>query len=315
MINGTTTNGVSVGGVYPMRVAARLTGLTADTIRVWERRYQAVKPERTLGNKRRYSDAQVRRLVLLRRATELGHSIGQVARLDDAELKQIIGETDLDASNQASLYEALVDDYLEAVLAYDVQEAESILNRTAAVIAPTQLTFDVILPLMRRIGELWSRKELRVAHEHIVSGQLRSLLGTLMRHVEPRPGAPRVIVATPPKHLHEFGAIIGAFIAASRGLEPIYLGTNLPLEEIDDAATQSRAQLVLMSIARDCDPEEREVLLAGFRELSKRHEVWLGVPEVHALSEEEGPMRLLHRYEDLDQALAAHEAPAVAAHA
>ena len=66
-----------LSGLYPMRVVSRLSGLTADTIRVWERRYQAVSPERTGGNKRRYSGSQVRRLVLLRRATELGHSIGR----------------------------------------------------------------------------------------------------------------------------------------------------------------------------------------------------------------------------------------------
>ena len=82
-----------LGGLYPMRVVSRLTGLTADTIRVWERRYQAVKPERTRGNKRRYTGSQVRRLVLLRRATELGHSIGQVAPLPDEDLHRIIGET------------------------------------------------------------------------------------------------------------------------------------------------------------------------------------------------------------------------------
>lgn len=308
--NGAAANGAGANGVYPMRVAARLTGLTADTIRVWERRYQAVSPERTLGNKRRYSDAQVRRLVLLRRATELGHSIGQVARLDDGELRKIIGESNGNTAGQPSLFEALVDDYLEAILAYKVQDAETILTRTAAVVSPTQLTFEVILPLMRRIGELWVSGELRMAHEHIVSGQLRSLLGTLMRHTEPAPGAPRIIVATPPKHLHEFGAIIGAFIAASRGFEPIYLGTNLPLEEIDEAASQARAQLVLMSIARDCDPEEREALLSGFRQMAARHEVWLGVPTDHALAEDDAPMRLLHQYEDLDQALVARQSSA-----
>ncbi|MGB5810255.1 MAG: MerR family transcriptional regulator [Polyangiales bacterium] len=309
-INGTahpTASHPPANGVYPMRVAARLTGLTADTIRVWERRYQAVRPERTLGNKRRYSDSQVRRLVLLRRATELGHSIGQVARLEDDDLRRILGEGDPGDANAASLYDALVEDYLAAVLTYQVRDAETILTRTAAIVPPMQLTFDVILPLMRRIGELWGSKDLRIAHEHIVSGQLRSLLGTLMRHAEPMPGATRVIVATPPKHLHEFGAIIGAFIAASRGYEPIYLGTNLPLEEIREAATQSGAKLILMSVARDCDPEERDALLRGFEQLSKNHEVWLGVPSGHALAEEEGPIRVLHRYEDLDQALVAEQ--------
>ena len=304
-----TTNGTQLNGVYPMRVVSRLTGLTADTIRVWERRYKAVDPERTGGNKRRYSDEQVRRLVLLRRATELGHSIGQVAKLADEDLKRIIGDLGNDTERPASLYESIVEDYLDAICAYDVQEAESILSRTAAIIPPMELTLEVIVPLMRRIGEAWSSRELGISHEHIISGQLRSLLGTLMRQTEPNAGAARVIVATPPAHLHEFGAIIGAFIAASRGLEPIYLGADMPFEEIEQAATHSGAGLVLLSIARDPRPGENEELLAGLLGLGKRHETWVGIPRDHELVGSANGLRLLHEYEDLDRALVARSSP------
>ncbi len=292
-----------MSGLYPMRVVARLTGLTADTIRVWERRYNAVEPDRTEGNKRRYSGAQVRRLVLLRRATELGHSIGQVARLRDDELRRLIGETGPDIGSKVSLYAAIVEDYLEAIFEYDVQRAESILTRTAAILPPMTLTLEVIVPLMRRVGDAWSSDQLRISHEHIISGQLRSLLGTLMRHADPVSGAPRIIVATPSNHLHEFGAIIGAFMAASRGFEPIYLGTHMPFDDIAEAAEQSGAALILLSIARDCEQGERETLKAGIDGLAKGHEVWLGLPEDHELTKERLSARVLHRYEDLDAAL------------
>ncbi|KPK17366.1 MAG: hypothetical protein AMJ62_01585 [Myxococcales bacterium SG8_38] len=292
-----------MSGLYPMRVVARLTGLTADTIRVWERRYGAVDPDRTEGNKRRYTGAQVRRLVLLRRATELGHSIGQVARLRDDELRRLIGETGPDIGSKVSLYAAIVEDYMHAIFDYDVQRAESILTRTAAILPPMTLTLEVIVPLLRRIGESWSSNELRISHEHIISGQLRSLLGALLRHTDPVAGAPRVIVATPSNHLHEFGAIIGAFMAASRGFEPIYLGTHMPFDDIAEAADQSGAVLILLSIARDCEPGEREALIAGIERLAHKHEVWLGLPEGHELSDRPLSARIMHRYEDLDAAL------------
>lgn len=292
-----------MSGLYPMRVVARLTGLTADTIRVWERRYGAVEPDRTEGNKRRYSGAQVRRLVLLRRATELGHSIGQVARLRDDELRRLIGETGPDIGSQMSLYAAVVEDYLQAIFEYDVQRAESILTRTAAILPPMTLTLEVIVPLMRRVGESWDSDQLRISHEHIISGQLRSLLGALMRHTDPVSGAPRVIVATPPNHLHEFGAIIGAFMAASRGFEPIYLGTHMPFDDIAEAADQSGAALIVMSIARDCEPGECEALVAGIARLAEKHEVWLGLPEGHELESKQIAARIMHRYDELDAAL------------
>ncbi|MFZ1862576.1 MAG: MerR family transcriptional regulator [Polyangiales bacterium] len=298
-----SNNVKEMSGLYPMRVVARLTGLTADTIRVWERRYAAVEPDRTEGNKRRYSGAQVKRLVLLRRATELGHSIGQVARLRDDELRRLIGETGSDIGSKVSLYAAVVEDYLEAVFEYDVQRAESILTRTAAILPAMTLTLEVIVPLMRRVGDAWSSDQFRISHEHIISGQLRSLLGALMRHTDPVSGAPRVIVATPPNHLHEFGAIIGAFMAASRGFEPIYLGTHMPFDDIAEAADQSGAELIILSIARDCEPGEREALGAGIERLAEDHEVWLGLPEGHVLSTQRLPARIMHHYEELDAAL------------
>ncbi len=302
-------------GVYPMRVVARLTGLTADTIRVWERRYKAVEPDRTGGNKRRYSHEQIRRLVLLRRATELGHSIGQVAKLEDDALRRIIGELPAPSDEGSSLYEALVDDYLEAVFSYDVREAEGLLSRTAAIVPPMQFTLEFIVPLMRRIGDAWSRHEFKIAHEHIISGQLRSLLGTLMRHAEPAAGAPRIVVATPPGHLHEFGAIIGAFISASRGLEPIYLGTHMPFDDMAEACSQSGSELLLLSIVRDLEPNERESIVAGLKKVGSQHEVWLGLPEQHELVNAGLPVRLLHRYEDLDEALRSRPWVERAAHA
>ena len=298
-----SNNVKEMSGLYPMRVVARLTGLTADTIRVWERRYAAVEPDRTEGNKRRYSGAQVKRLVLLRRATELGHSIGQVARLRDDELRRLIGETRSDIGSKVSLYAAVVEDYLEAVFEYDVQRAESILTRTAAILPAMTLTLEVIVPLMRRVGDAWNSDQLRISHEHIISGQLRSLLGAPDTGSACRISAPRVIVATPPNHLHEFGAIIGAFMAASRGFEPIYLGTHMPFDDIAEAAGQSGAELIILSIARDCEPGEREALGAGIVRLAEAHEVWLGLPEGHALSTERLPARIMHHYEELDTAL------------
>lgn len=298
-----TTNATELSGLYPMRVVSRLSGLTADTIRVWERRYQAVSPERTGGNKRRYSGDQLRRLVLLRRATELGHSIGQVAGLSDHDLRRIIGETTQPVTNHKSIYDAVIEDYLEAVFGFDVQSAESILTRTAAIVPPLKFTLDFMVPLMRLVGEAWDQGQLKIQHEHIISGQLRSLIGTLMRHVETVAGSPRVLITTPPGHLHEFGAIIGAFMAASRGFEAIYLGANMPFDNISDAATESGAAFILLSVARGCDPHEQEALLTGLESLSRAHEVWVGVPEGHRLTDSKVPIIAFHQYDELDSAL------------
>ena len=75
---------------YPIRAVSKLTGLTVDTLRAWERRYEAIKPSRA-GRGRVYSEADIRRLNLLRQAVEAGHAIGQVASLSDQRLAQLGG--------------------------------------------------------------------------------------------------------------------------------------------------------------------------------------------------------------------------------
>lgn len=299
-----STNVEELNGLYPMRVVTRLTGLSADTIRVWERRYQAVKPERTEGNKRRYSGSQVRRLSQLRRATELGHTISEVANLEEERLQEIIVSTDAPAlKRELHGYEGIIDDYLSAIEQFEVQRADEILTRTAAILPPLALSLQFIVPLTNRVGELWCGGNFAIAHEHIVTGQIRSLLGSLIRSVTPPKGASRVVVATPAGHRHEFGAFIGSFIAASRGMEPLYLGADVPVDQIELAGDRSGARVVLLSIARDCSEAELKRLTADTQRLAERFDIWLGLPEGHAAGELDLPVLCFHRYEDLDAAL------------
>jgi len=77
---------------YSIKIAASRSGLTPHVIRVWERRYGAVEPDRTGTNRRLYSDAEIERLSLLRHAIEAGHRIGNIARLDLDQLRSIVGD-------------------------------------------------------------------------------------------------------------------------------------------------------------------------------------------------------------------------------
>lgn len=169
------------------------------------------------------------------------------------------------------------------------------------------LTREVIVPLMRRVGEAWNADQLRIAHEHIISGQLRSLLGTLMRHEQPPAGLRESSSRPLPVTCTSLAPSSAPSWPAGRGFEPIYLGTHMPLDEVAEAAEQSGAVLVLLSIAlsiaRDCEPGEAHQLIAGLSSLAKQHEVWLGIPEQRELSRSPLPARLFHRYEDLDVAL------------
>ena len=92
-------------------------------------------------------------------------------------------------------------------------------------------------------------------------------------------------------------------MAASRGYEPIYLGTHMPFAEVAEAADQADASVVLLSIARDCEPGEHPSLIAGIEQVARRHEVWVGIPADHDLAKIDLPAKVLHEYEQLDSLL------------
>lgn len=290
-----------------MRVVARLSGLAPATIRAWERRYGAVAPDRTEGNARRYSADQVRRLVLLREAVERGHAIGDVAALPAEELRSLAGEAGGGPALETGLtdrtHARLLEDYLQELEVFNSRAAMELLSRTAALLPAEELVFQLLLPLLHEVGDRWERGELSVAHEHLMSGHLKGLLSTMVRLQGVAAGRPKVILATPPGQLHEFGALVGAFVTAARELEPVYLGPDLPWDDLALAVERGGAELVVLSVVLDLDAEAMDEVGRAVESLSRRSEVWIGLREGHPLAERRLPVRFLHRFEDLDVAL------------
>lgn len=302
------------GARYSMRVVTRLTGVPADTLRSWERRYDAVVPVRTAGNTRRYTADDVRRLTLLRQATERGHKIGDIARLAEDELTALLTERavhgDSDAQAETSephwqgAFERARREYLNAVDRFDVRAGADLLARWGAVLHPQELLLHVVLPILRAVGDRWACGELSVAQEHLVSMQLRSLVESMMRLRGPRVGTGKILVATPAGHRHEFGALAGAFLAASRGFDAIYLGADVPRDDLLLAVELSRPRVALLSVILREDEIRHRETGEQLDCLAERVDVWVGCDLDHPIRAFASAPRFFHRFEDLDTALA-----------
>ena len=293
--------------LYPIRVVSRLTGLTAHTIRMWERRYGAVTPVRSDGNTRRYSWEDVHRLAQLERATSRGHRIRDVVSLPAEQLQVLLDEAspgqpapELRADDSLAGLRA---DYLEAVSRFEGRQSADILSRAAALLTPYALVFDVVLPILRQTGTRWESGTFSVAHEHLVTFQMRGLLDTLMRLTHTQAGAPRMVVATPPGHLHEFGVLAGALIAAMRGFEPIYLGQDVPEKDLTVALAISRANVLLLGVIRTLSAAEHKAFNALLKRIVKVAEPWVGLPADHAAKGAVAGVRYFDSFEALDLAL------------
>ena len=236
---------------YPVRAVMARTGLTADVLRAWERRYGAVHPERTAGGQRLYAEEDVARLVLLRRATQAGHSIGEVARLDRAALENLLEPESPAAPVSPPSGESVAMLVARAMAAIDRLDApglDALLRRGALTLGGTTFVDQVVSRLLRAVGDRWHDGTLSPAHEHLASVVIRGVLAWITATNAAAPHAPRIVIATPSGELHEFGAMLAAAAAAEEGWRVVYLGANLPAPDLAEVAAKVDARAVALSI-------------------------------------------------------------------
>jgi DNA-binding transcriptional MerR regulator/methylmalonyl-CoA mutase cobalamin-binding subunit len=265
---------------HPIRYVARHTGLKPYLIRTWELRYRAVCPKRSSSNRRQYSDEDIQRLKLLKLAVDCGHGISSVVSLSNQELLALVERDRHDgprphisglASSTISpetvpeTIERTVASALAHISRLDSHALESILGEAAVDLTRQAFLQQVIVPLFERIGELWRAGELKIVHEHMASLTVRSMLLDMLRTTDVAETAPRIVVATPVGHWHEFGALASALAASESGWQALYFGPNLPSEEIAYAVKQCDARALSLSLNHCLDDKHLPIELTRLR--------------------------------------------------
>jgi DNA-binding transcriptional MerR regulator/methylmalonyl-CoA mutase cobalamin-binding subunit len=260
---------------HSIKAVARKTGISPYLLRAWERRYKAVNPDRTSTNRRLYSDEDIERLSLLYRATLNGESIGQVAGLPTAKLREIIGDAPaaemgkIDESPDVTLSEReTLDRILEFTASLDRNGLYRALLGAETRFSKNVLINDIVIPFLQRTGDKWQDGSLRVVHEHLASAVIRSFLGELLISYKPSESAPSLVSTTLRGQHHEFGAIISALTALFEGWKGTYLGPDLPADEIAHAAIRHRASAIALSLVYPSDDPHVKVELKKLRRLS-----------------------------------------------
>lgn len=241
--------------LYPIRYVALQTGLSTHLIRVWEKRHQAVVPQRTDTNRRVFSREEIKRLQMLKNAVRAGHSISQIASLTTEELRQLVGFDATNGANVSSVSErvSMEADYffktsLATVLNFDAEGLESVLDRAAVHLTKLELIDAVLVPLCKKIGALWKQGKLKIINEHMATTVIRSFLWNLLRSAQVSETSPKIVISTPAGQQHELGALSIALIACESDWRPLYFGSSLPAEEIAAAAAYKGARAVALSI-------------------------------------------------------------------
>ncbi len=240
--------------VFPIGYVSITTGLSAHVLRAWERRYAAVTPCRSASGRRLYSQEDIDRLVLLQRAVARGHSISQIAGLDEKKLAGLTGSSPWQQPEPVSAapfpsIPHIIDGCLEATARLDDATLHALLDRAEMHHSRRTIIEAIIVPFMVAVGQRWRQGDLRIAHEHLASCTVGRCLNTMLtRHQGSAEHAPRLMIATPAGQNCHLGALAIAVIARDHGWVPVCVGPDLPCEEIASACMTIEPAMIALSL-------------------------------------------------------------------
>jgi DNA-binding transcriptional MerR regulator/methylmalonyl-CoA mutase cobalamin-binding subunit len=268
--------------MYSIKAIASLTGLGAETLRAWERRYQAIVPKRNASGRRFYSQQDLERLNLLADLTRQGHSIGKISGLSDKDLRLLLNSVETKPDEQKQFNQKIID----ALLDYRIDRCEQLLKRALMANEPLAYVVDILTPLLKQVGELWHDKKINVAQEHMFSACVqRILLGMVNGLHTVSANRPAMLFATPTAEPHEFGILMSCLLAAEQQYNCYYLGANVPAEDIVDAARKLKCDVIVLSLMQ-FPPETNTLAELSHIVAEAKAEVWMGGSGAHYWAEQ-----------------------------
>ena len=288
---------------YTIRIAARMTGLSVDTLRMWERRYGFPSPNRNGVGNRIYREADVERLALIARAMKMGYRISEAIRLNDSELTGLLANQVPSPIERTGALGRDMGPLIALLKDGDPDALSRTLRRLAVDLGARSFITDVATPLVESVGLAWASGTLQVHQEHvftqILSTELALLTALLDNHI-----GPRLLLGTLPRERHGLGLQMVSVYASVAGAKVHNLGIDVPTLELVRAATALRAQAIGLSVSLGSAPTaaiEQVSWLAT--NLPPTVELWLGGKGASALEGLPNRVRVLANWDDLELAV------------
>lgn len=261
------------GRMAALSIAAveRDTGLSKDTLRVWERRYGFPRPGRDALGERVYSPAEVGKLRVIKRLMDQGHRPGRIIGLPLDELRKLMRP-------EATI--AAPDDlrpYLDLVKAHRIEELRGRLAQAVLRMGLARFVIEVVAPLTEMAGDAWARGDFEVFEEHLYTEVVQAVLRAAIGNVAARGTRPRVLLTTVPQESHGLGLLMAEAILTVEGCHCVSLGVCTPLADIVAAARAQQADIVGLSFSACLGANPvRESLTELRARLPRAVELWAG---------------------------------------
>ena len=260
----------------------RDTGLSKDTLRIWERRYGFPLPDRDAAGERSYPFDQVERLRTIKRLLDAGHRPGRIVAMAPADLELLSSVSGLrEPARTAQAQTRAAPDlagFMATISQHQVELLRDMMARALARMGLGRFVLDVVAPLNAQVGEAWMQGRLEVFEEHLYTESVQVVLRNALHHLPAADlGRPRVLLGTVPGEPHGLGLLMAEAILALEGCRCASLGVQTPVWDIIRAAAALRTEVVALSYTGCTNPHQVTEGLTELRaKLPSQVEIWVG---------------------------------------
>ena len=236
---------------------SRMTGITTHTLRMWEKRYGSPKPHRLPSGHRRYPKKDITRLRAVVKALDSGYRASRVVTGNIEQLNSLMGlqsfevaSTIIDSVNEKLLRKnSTVENWLQYVRDYNDDHLLHSFHSEWGKSGSLKFILNYAVPFIENIGNAWEKNELSVSHEHFATECLVGFISEKWRQMNVRKNGPKVLITTLPGEPYSLGALLCAVVTSVTTSKILYLGTDMPLEEIIKTTNEDNPCVVAFSIS------------------------------------------------------------------
>lgn len=231
---------------YQINELERMTGIKAHTIRIWEKRYGLIYPDRTDTNRRSYNEGQVRKLLNVSTLLARGQKISKIASLSEDELNSLIEVQDMDGATD-NISAGYINDLVKSMLDFNEPAFEKIFSAAVMRFGVYDAMIHVLYPFLSKVGILWNISKTAPVQEHFASCIIkRKLMAATDGLMPPAKKTKKFLLFLPPEEWHEIGLLFANYIIRSKGYETIYLGQSVPIENIEKVVSAIHPKYLLL---------------------------------------------------------------------
>lgn len=264
-------------GAYSIRELERISGVKAPTIRIWEKRYGVVRPKRTPTNIRYYEDDDLRKLINLSVLNRNGYRISQLAELDENALGKMVLDQCFESDNENDRCQL----FTQALMRIDEHDFEKVFGRLEREIGFEETILRYILPFFREIGVLWHAGAIGPAQEHFVTQLVRrKLMGAVEAFPIPEEETPSYLMFLPEGELHDICLLFCYYIARKHGIRVCYLGTSVPVYDLQKVAGQYHYPKLLTAFSEPIGQDDLKEKVDAYLSSFPNSRIFLTGPQV-----------------------------------